>query len=76
MDFGYQYSYFQEDIDDRFPEPLFYELYLNIFVLLDHGHGKFNHRAYLHGGFNTNNLVIKETYISAVIYLWSQNYSI
>ena len=23
MDFGNQYSYFQEDIDERFPEPLF-----------------------------------------------------
>ena len=29
MDFGNQYSYFQEYIDDIFPEPLFDELYLN-----------------------------------------------
>ena len=30
MDFRNQYPYFQEDIDERFPEPLFYELDLNI----------------------------------------------
>ena len=34
-DFGKQYSYFQEDIDDRFPEPLFDELYLISFVDVD-----------------------------------------
>ena len=40
MDFGNQYSYFQEDIDKSFPEPIFDELDLNIFVDADHGHNK------------------------------------
>ena len=35
-----------------------------------------NQRPYLRGGFNTNNQVIKETYISAYIYLWNQIYCI
>ena len=38
--FGNQYSYFQEEIDDRFPEPLFDELDLNVFVDADHRHDK------------------------------------
>ena len=32
MYFVKQYSYFQEEIDDRFTEPLFNELDMNIFV--------------------------------------------
>ena len=38
IDFGSQYSYFQEDIDDRSPEPIFDQLYLSIFLDEDHGH--------------------------------------
>ena len=37
--FGSQCSYLQEEIGDIFPEPLFDELCLNIFVESDHGHG-------------------------------------
>ena len=40
MDFVNQNSYFQEDIDKSFPEPIFDELDLNIFVDADHGHNK------------------------------------
>ena len=35
-----QYPYFQEEIDSRFPEPLFDELDLNIFVDAYHVHNK------------------------------------
>ena len=38
MDSGNQHSYFQEDIDGIFLEPLFDELDLNIFVDEYHGH--------------------------------------
>jgi hypothetical protein len=44
-DFGNQYSYFQEDIDPRFPPPLLDELDLNIFVDADHGHDKATGRS-------------------------------
>ena len=40
QDFGSQYHYFSEDIDPRFPETLFGELDINIFVDSDHGHDK------------------------------------
>ena len=40
MDSGNHYSYFQEEIYERFPEPLSDELYLNFFVNADHGHNK------------------------------------
>ena len=45
MDFGNQYSYFQEDIDNRFTEPLFDELDLNIFVVAYHRHNKVTGRS-------------------------------
>ena len=38
MEFGDQYSYFQEEIYDRPPELLFDELDLNVFVDAYHGH--------------------------------------
>eukprot|EP00957_Ditylum_brightwellii_P114354 8719431-Ditylum_brightwellii.AAC.1 len=38
MDFGNQYSYCLEEIDPRFPTPLFEELDLQIFCDADHGH--------------------------------------
>ena len=44
-DFGVQYSYFKEDIDPRFPEPLMEELECNIFVDSDHGHDKVTGRS-------------------------------
>ena len=40
MDYGHHYSYFQEDVDERLPEPLSDELYMNVFVDADHGHDK------------------------------------
>ena len=39
-DFGIQYSYFKEDLDPRFPEPLMDEFEITIFVDADHGHDK------------------------------------
>jgi len=39
-DFGYQCSYFQEEINPRFPTPLSSELEITIFVDADHGHDK------------------------------------
>lgn len=44
-DFGYQYSYYVEDIDPRFPEPLSEELNINIFVDADHRHDKTTGRS-------------------------------
>ena len=40
MDFGNQYSYFHEDLDPRFPEPLLKELETTIFCDSDHGRDK------------------------------------
>jgi len=44
-DFGYQCSYFQEEIDPRFPTPLSRELEITIFVDADHGHDKVTGRS-------------------------------
>ena len=40
IDFGNQYSYFQGETNEIFPEPLFDELYLIFFVEVYHGHDK------------------------------------
>eukprot|EP00957_Ditylum_brightwellii_P049914 3783685-Ditylum_brightwellii.AAC.1 len=40
LDFGIQYSYFEEELDPRFPEPLLEELNLHVFYNKDHGHNK------------------------------------
>eukprot|EP00957_Ditylum_brightwellii_P097229 7405036-Ditylum_brightwellii.AAC.1 len=40
LDFGTQCSYFKEELDPRFPEPLLEELDLRIFCNTDHGHDK------------------------------------
>ena len=40
-----QYSYFREEINDRFPEPLLDELDMNIFVDSDHGYDKVTGRS-------------------------------
>eukprot|EP00957_Ditylum_brightwellii_P151629 11547143-Ditylum_brightwellii.AAC.1 len=40
LNFGTQYSYFREEIDPRFPKPLFEELDQNISCDVDHGHNK------------------------------------
>ena len=39
-DFGNQYAYFSEDIDDKFTEPLIDELYIHVFMYAGHGHAK------------------------------------
>ena len=44
-DYGHQYSYFKEDIDPRFPEPLMDELEVNMFADSDHGHDKVTGRS-------------------------------
>jgi hypothetical protein len=44
-DFRNQYSYFQEEIDPRFPKPLLEELDINIFVDADHAHDKVTCRS-------------------------------
>ena len=44
-DFGYQYDYFEEEIDPRFPEALIDELELNIFCDADHAHDKITGRS-------------------------------
>lgn len=44
-DFGYQYTYFQEEMDPRFPKPLTKELDINFFVDADHGHDKVTGRS-------------------------------
>ena len=44
-DFGIQYSYFKEDLDPRFPEPLMDEFESTIFVDADHGHDKVTGRS-------------------------------
>ena len=45
VDFVNQYSYFREEINDRFPGPLFDELYLSVFVYAYHGHDKVTGRS-------------------------------
>jgi len=44
-DFGYQCSYFKEDIDPRFPVPLSEEMAITMFVDADHGHDKVTGRS-------------------------------
>ena len=44
-DFSYQYSYFQEEIDPRFPTPLSSELAITLFVDADHAHDKVTGRS-------------------------------
>lgn len=44
-DYGYQYDYFREDLDPRFPEPLVPELDINIFCDSDHAHDKLTGRS-------------------------------
>ena len=74
MDFGNQYSYFKEEIYDRFPKHIFGELYLNIFV------DAYNVNEKLKGisikwlfsvvGSTPTKWFFKGTDISADIYLW------
>eukprot|EP00957_Ditylum_brightwellii_P165922 12633497-Ditylum_brightwellii.AAC.1 len=45
LDFGTQYSYFEEELDPRFPEPLLEELDLHIFCDADHEHDKVTGRS-------------------------------
>ena len=45
MGFGNEYSYSQKETDDRFPEPLFDELGLNICVDADHVHDRVTGRS-------------------------------
>ena len=45
LDFGTQYSYFEEELDPRFPEPLLEELDLHVFRDADHGHDKVTGRS-------------------------------
>jgi hypothetical protein len=45
LDFGTQYSYFEEELDPRFPEPLLDELDLHVFCDADHGHDKVTGRS-------------------------------
>jgi hypothetical protein len=40
LDFGIQYSYFHEELDPRFLEPLIDDLWTTIFCYVDHGHNK------------------------------------
>ena len=44
-DFGYQYEYFNEELDPHFPEPLLPELEINMFVDADHAHDKLSGRS-------------------------------
>lgn len=44
-DYGYQYDYFKEDIDPRFPTPLISELDINVFCDADHAHDKLTGRS-------------------------------
>ena len=44
-DFGNQYSYFREELDPRFPDPILKELDLNIFIDADHAHDKISGRS-------------------------------
>ena len=44
-DFGRQYSYFNEDLDPRFPPPLVHELDINVFVDTNHAHDKVTRRS-------------------------------
>jgi len=45
QDFGGQYSYYTEDLDPRFPEPLLDELAINVFADADHAHDKITGRS-------------------------------
>jgi hypothetical protein len=44
-DFGNQYSYFREELDPRFPEPLLEEIDINLFVDADHTYDKVSGRS-------------------------------
>ena len=44
-DFGNQYVYFSEEIDDQFPKPLLDELDIHVFVYANHGHDKVTGRS-------------------------------
>jgi hypothetical protein len=44
-DFGNQYSYFREELDPRFPEPLLEEIDINLFVDADHAYDKVSGRS-------------------------------
>ena len=50
-DFGNQYVYFSEEIDDQFPKPLLDEFYIHMFVDTDHRHENFTGR-YITGLFS------------------------
>eukprot|EP00957_Ditylum_brightwellii_P210500 15365052-Ditylum_brightwellii.AAC.2 len=45
LDFGTHYSYFEEELDPRFPEPLLEELDLHVFCNADHVHDKVTGRS-------------------------------
>eukprot|EP00957_Ditylum_brightwellii_P029302 2214856-Ditylum_brightwellii.AAC.1 len=45
LDFGTQYSYFEEELDPRFPELLLEESDLHVFCDADHGHDKATGRS-------------------------------
>ena len=44
-DFGNNYVYFNEDIDEQFPEPLLGKLDIHVFVDANHGHDKVTGRS-------------------------------
>ena len=44
-DFLNQYGYFIKDIDEHFPGPLLYELYIHVFLDSDHGNDKVTGRS-------------------------------
>jgi len=44
-DFGHQYSYFHEELDPRFPEPLLKELDITSFIDANHAHDKVTGRS-------------------------------
>ena len=44
-DFGHQYRYFKENIDDKFPKPLVKGLNTTFFSDSDHGHDKVTGRS-------------------------------
>ena len=43
-DFGNQYAYFSEEIDEKFPEPLLDQLDIRVFVDANHRRNKFTGR--------------------------------
>ena len=45
LNFGNQYSYFTEEVDPRFPEPLFDEFDVHVFCDADHGHDQITGRS-------------------------------